>query len=671
MKSKNRLSKLIAFLVLLAVIAMIFVANTYSKYATNASGSDSVVVAKWSFEVNGEEIAVAGDAKTIAFNLFDTIYDSDGENEETDVADGVIAPGTSGEFEFALQNTSEVTAQYDIKLTVDNKNIPLEFSFDGETWTSDLTNLVAKNNLEIGASKNEKVMWRWAFGADTATDISLSEQTVNVSATINVIQLENIPEDLILVPNSEFGYGAWYDVTKNDATNKDKMTTGAYVLGKAQDELLVPQDITIKVTDTNVSNYCVTISNFDGEGNFLGRNGEQIIRMTNGVLSIEGNSIRGPYFRISVYIYSGGFTKIPETAEIVVYKGLEVPGGTTEEPEEPETPDTPDEPVTPDVPENTDENILIANDQFVYGSYYDITNNDANNKEKLTTGDYGKGKTSDVWFTPQDILVKVEDTDVSKYNVTLSWFDADGNYKGRSGILPMTNGELAIAASSMQGTYVRVSVYIYSPFTKIPETAKITVFRGSEIPERSWSGKTITVIGDSISTGGYPGMLGTMTGATIVNNSTSGIKLTTGIVPKVQELTGDSDLIIIFGGTNDYWHKGTSIGTIDSTSSSTYYGALNTILSTLKTNHSESEYLFVFPYDQTFQGNPSSTDFGYGTLDDFRAAFIEFCTQNDVNYVDLGETEFDCAQHTGDGVHPNTTGHQIIAEAIYDYISKY
>ena len=667
MKSKNRLSKIIAFLVLLAVVAMIFVANTYSKYATNASGSDSVVVAKWSFEVNGEEIAVAGDAKTIAFNLFDTIYDSNGE-EETDVADGVIAPGTSGEFEFALKNTSDVTAQYAIKLAVDNTNIPLEFSFDGEGWASDLTNLIAQDNLEINASKNVKVMWRWAFGADTATDISLSEQTVNVSATIDVIQLENLPQNMILIANDEFEYGAYYDLDK--ATDKKAMRKdGAYVLGKSSEKLLEPQDITIKVTDTNVNNYCATLSYFDEEGNYKGRTGNNdIIRMTNGEITILESDIKGPYFRVSVYIYNGGFTKIPETAEIVVYKGTEVPGGNIEEPE---TPNTPDEPVTPDVPENTDENILIENDQFVYGSYYDLTKNDASNKEKLTTGDYGKGKTSDVWFTPQDIFVKVEDTDVSKYNVTLSWFDADGNYTGRNGILPMTNGELAIPASSMQGTYVRVSVYIYSPFTKIPETAKITVFKGSEIPERTWTGKTITVIGDSISTGGYPGILGTMTGATIVNNSTSGITLTSGIVPKVQELTGESDLIIVFGGTNDYWHKGTEIGNSESTGSSTYYGALKTILSTLKENHSESEYLFVFPYDQTFSGNPSSTDFGKGTLDDFRAAFIEFCTQNDVNYVDLGETDFDCAQHTSDGVHPNTTGHQIIAEAIYDNITTY
>ena len=187
MKSKNRLSKAIAFLVLLTVIAMIFVANTYSKYATNASGSDSVVVAKWSFLVNDEEIAVKGDAKTIDFNLFDTIYDSDGEDEE-DVADGVIAPGTSGSFEFALQNTSEVTAQYAIKLDVDNTKIPLEFSFDGEEWKNNLTNLMVQDVLEIGASKNVKVMWRWAFGIDTATDISLSEQEVNVSANITATQ---------------------------------------------------------------------------------------------------------------------------------------------------------------------------------------------------------------------------------------------------------------------------------------------------------------------------------------------------------------------------------------------------------------------------------------------------------------------------------------------------
>ena len=126
---------------------------------------------------------------------------------------------------------------------------------------------------------------------------------------------------------------------------------------------------------------------------------------------------------------------------------------------------------------------------------------------------------------------------------------------------------------------------------------------------------------------------------------------------------------MVFGGTNDYWHKGTHIGAADATDANTYVGALRTILTYLQANHPQAKYLFVFPADQTFSGNSSDKDFGYGTLQDFREAFLQFCETNHVPYVDIGATEFDSAKHSGDGVHPNSAGHAIIANAIYERIS--
>ena len=41
--------------------------------------------------------------------------------------------------------------------------------------------------------------------------------------------------------------------------------------------------------------------------------------MTDGELSISANEMGGAYFRVNVYIYNGKFTKVPETAQILVY----------------------------------------------------------------------------------------------------------------------------------------------------------------------------------------------------------------------------------------------------------------------------------------------------------------------------------------------------------------
>lgn len=200
MKKENKISKIIVFMLLLTIIAMILVSNTYSKYATNASGSDSVVVAKWSFLVNGEEIAVTGDAKTIEFGLFDTIYDSDGENEETDVAEGFIAPGTSGAFEFELQNTSEVTAQYGIDFEVTNENdIPIEYSLDGENWNTELSDIDFSEDTILNVDSNTEIIniqWRWTFDGNNSEDTELGKLAttdtvpeITISATVNAIQV--------------------------------------------------------------------------------------------------------------------------------------------------------------------------------------------------------------------------------------------------------------------------------------------------------------------------------------------------------------------------------------------------------------------------------------------------------------------------------------------------
>lgn len=192
-----------------------------------------------------------------------------------------------------------------------------------------------------------------------------------------------------------------------------------------------------------------------------------------------------------------------------------------------------------------------------------------------------------------------------------------------------------------------------------------------EVPEEpeeeiSWAGKKITILGDSISCGAYPGILQELSGAELQNLAVSGSLLAGGMTGKVSQVAEDADLVIVFGGTNDYWHKKTHIGAADSTDSSTFVGAIRYIHTYLKTERPQAQLLFVFPPYQTFQGKPCTTDFGYGTLDDFRAAFLNFCGDEQVPYLDLGETEFDSAQHSGDGVHPTAAGHQIIAQAIYD-----
>ena len=187
--------RIAGFMLAVSLLMTCVISSTMAKYTSAATGSDTATVAKWSAKVNGSEIAVSP-AATVDFGLFDTVKDSNGADEETDVATGKIAPGTSGEFTLTIENSSEVNAQYAIDFTVTNDaNIPLEFSADGTEWKTSLEGVT--DTIAMSATATKTIYWRWAFeqtdvttgdAADTA--LGIAAPTVTVSATITATQVD-------------------------------------------------------------------------------------------------------------------------------------------------------------------------------------------------------------------------------------------------------------------------------------------------------------------------------------------------------------------------------------------------------------------------------------------------------------------------------------------------
>lgn len=194
---KNLMFKLGLFSAALVLVATCLVTGTWAKYTTTVTGTDTATVAKWSIEVNDSSITVA--SPTVTFDLFNTIKDTDGTNDETDVAANLIAPGTSGLFELKVENLSEVNATYEISFTETNAaNVPLQYSTDGTTWKDSIADInVAATAIamETGTA-TVKVQWRWVFStnaAGDAADTTIGQgapATVTVAATITVTQVD-------------------------------------------------------------------------------------------------------------------------------------------------------------------------------------------------------------------------------------------------------------------------------------------------------------------------------------------------------------------------------------------------------------------------------------------------------------------------------------------------
>ncbi|MBE6158699.1 MAG: hypothetical protein E7159_02620 [Firmicutes bacterium] len=178
---RKRLS-ILAVLLLAVAISAYSVGGTYAKYTSTIAGSSSTArVAKWAFEVNDAAVT-----NSFTFNLFDTLKEADTTTAETDVesldSDKVIAPGTGGQFAVKLSNISEVNAEYTVDYTVTNtSNIPVEFSINGTTWTTDLADVTA-TAINKGADANITVYWRWAFTGADSTNYQASQTDVTDTA---------------------------------------------------------------------------------------------------------------------------------------------------------------------------------------------------------------------------------------------------------------------------------------------------------------------------------------------------------------------------------------------------------------------------------------------------------------------------------------------------------
>lgn len=198
MKKSSIMIRIVAILSVVMIFTMCFIGGTFAKYTSNASNADTATVAKWSFKVGETDIAANN---TFTFDLFKTIKDSNGTDNESDMSpvDGtIIAPGTQGSFDLVLKNESQVTAKYAIDYTVTNdNNIPVKFSVDnGATWTDDLADVTASEDTTLAVGSDEKtitIKWKWDFeGTDTDdTDLGAAgTATLTVTANVTATQVD-------------------------------------------------------------------------------------------------------------------------------------------------------------------------------------------------------------------------------------------------------------------------------------------------------------------------------------------------------------------------------------------------------------------------------------------------------------------------------------------------
>ena len=211
-------------------------------------------------------------------------------------------------------------------------------------------------------------------------------------------------------------------------------------------------------------------------------------------------------------------------------------------------------------------------------------------------------------------------------------------------------------------------------------------------------GKKINFLGDSITEGAavadkenniYWRRVGIQEGAIVRGYGISGTRIAKKRVPsniarhdldfikRADEMDPDADVIVVFGGTNDFGHGDAPIGKFTDRTEYTFYGALHVLCNKLIEKYPAAQIVFMTPLHRLSEdnminenGQPLETN-----LEGFRNIIIEVARYYSIPVLDLWaisglQPKVDVIKQTymRDGLHPNDLGHKMIADKLIGFL---
>lgn len=146
---------------------------------------------------------------------------------------------------------------------------------------------------------------------------------------------------------------------------------------------------------------------------------------------------------------------------------------------------------------------------------------------------------------------------------------------------------------------------------------------------------------------------------------------------RVDEMDSDADVIVVFGGTNDYGHGDAPLGTMSDRTNDTFYGALHELYIKLISKYPDAYILILTPLhrfnEERLCGDNKPSDvadlktyvniirevaeyYSLPVLDLFASSGIS------PNHPDMNQKYF------ADGLHPNDEGHSVVANKIINHL---
>lgn len=147
---------------------------------------------------------------------------------------------------------------------------------------------------------------------------------------------------------------------------------------------------------------------------------------------------------------------------------------------------------------------------------------------------------------------------------------------------------------------------------------------------------------------------------------------------RFEKMDDDAQLVVLFGGTNDFGHGDAAIGDFTSRDVYTFYGALHVLCQKLIEKYPDAEIVFMTPLHRLSE-NATTNEYGIGdrlTLEAYVDIISEVTAFYGLPTLDLFRTsglqpkvDIIREKYMPDGLHPSDAGAEKVAKRLYGFLS--
>ena len=148
-------------------------------------------------------------------------------------------------------------------------------------------------------------------------------------------------------------------------------------------------------------------------------------------------------------------------------------------------------------------------------------------------------------------------------------------------------------------------------------------------------------------------------------------------ISRVPEMDADADIVVVFGGTNDFGHGDAPLGTMSDRTPYTFYGALHCLYTALTEKYPDVPVVILTPLHRLNEDSPKGDNKPepVGTLKEYVNIIREVAEYYSFPVLDLfkesglqPKVPVIQQKYRPDGLHPNDDGNAILAHKIARFL---